>query len=80
MGRDELDELGAVGSVELEGGGLGYVEPIYLQPLCVQCHGESVAPEVASALLAAYPDDKARDYRVGDFRGLFWAEVPALER
>lgn len=56
-------------------GGLGYVEPIYMQPMCLACHGESLAPEVAAALAERYPTDAATGYREGDFRGLFWVEL-----
>jgi hypothetical protein len=63
-------------TMELDGGGLGYVEPIYVQPLCLKCHGEPEAG-VAKVLDAKYPQDKARGYQVGEYRGIFWAEVPA---
>ena len=36
--------------VELPGDREGYVEPILTQPLCLACHGESVAPEVAAVI------------------------------
>ena len=29
---------------------VGYIEPIYLQPLCVTCHGKVIAPEVEAML------------------------------
>jgi hypothetical protein len=56
-------------------GRVGYVEPILVQPLCLVCHGETLAPEVAARLDALYPEDRARGFRAGDFRGLFWAEL-----
>jgi hypothetical protein len=57
----------------------GYVEPILLQPLCVTCHGESLAPDVAARIRELYPDDRAVGYRVGDLRGVFWAEFPQAD-
>jgi hypothetical protein len=54
---------------------VGYVEPIFVQPLCVTCHGDPVAPALAAKLDAAYPSDAARGYVAGDFRGVFWAEL-----
>lgn len=60
-------------------GELGWVAPIKLGSMCVNCHGpaESLAPEVASALTEKYPEDKATGYAEGDLRGWFWVEVPA---
>ena len=58
---------------------LGYVEPIPLQPLCLTCHGETLAPDVASRIAALYPDDRAVGFAVGDLRGVFWIEFPAGE-
>ena len=55
----------------------GYVEPIVTQPLCVTCHGEAIAPEVASLLAELYPNDRAVGFRPGDLRGVFWVEFPA---
>jgi hypothetical protein len=52
----------------------GYVEPIILQPLCVTCHGDNLAPELASRIRDLYPTDRAIGYQVGDLRGVFWAE------
>ena len=59
--------------VRLPDGATGYVEPIYVQPLCLVCHGETVAPAVSRKLAELYPEDLARGYREGDFRGVFWA-------
>ncbi len=64
-------------TADLPGGGLGYVEPIAVGPLCLQCHGTDLAPGVQAELAAKYPDDHATGYAAGDFRGVFWAEVPA---
>jgi hypothetical protein len=60
--------------VRLPGGGVGYAEPIVVQPLCVACHGEALAPALRERLAERYPSDRATGYRVGDFRGLFYAE------
>lgn len=57
----------------------GYVEPIVLQPLCLTCHGDSLAPEVAARIRELYPADRAVGYQVGDLRGVFWTEFPPLE-
>jgi hypothetical protein len=63
-------------AVDLGDGRAGYVEPIVVQPLCLACHGETLAPDVAAKIDALYPADQARGFREGDFRGLLWAELP----
>ena len=55
---------------------MGYVEPIVMQPMCLTCHGESLAPEIAARISEVYPDDQATGFKVGDFRGVFWVEFP----
>jgi hypothetical protein len=61
-------------AVALPTGGIGYVEPIVTQPLCLACHGEALAPAVRARLAAQYPADAATGFRTGDFRGVFWVE------
>ena len=61
--------------VSLAGNRYGYVEPIKLAPLCLSCHGETLAPAVATRIADAYPDDRATGFEVGDLRGWMWAEV-----
>jgi hypothetical protein len=69
---------GGFRTVRLGGGRVGYAEPIYVQPLCLTCHGTDLAPSVAERIRAAYPDDEATGFALGEFRGLFWVElVPA---
>jgi len=65
--------------VRLEGGGIGYVEPIYVKPMCLACHGKTISSDVASRLDEHYPTDRARDFEEGDFRGLFWVEFADTE-
>lgn len=54
---------------------VGYVEPIYVQPLCVTCHGSTLSPELAAKLEELYPEDQATGYEAGDLRGVFWVEL-----
>jgi hypothetical protein len=74
--RSAPPEPGAWRSVDLVERGSGYVEPIYLQPLCASCHGEAVEPALLEQIRALYPSDQAVGFRVGELRGLFWAVVP----
>lgn len=61
----------------LENGRMGYVEPLATAPMCLACHGESIAPAVAAKLAALYPEDRATGFRAGELRGLAWVEVDA---
>ncbi len=58
----------------LASGWIGYVEPIYVAPMCLTCHGETIAPQLQARLRALYPQDRATGFRAGDFRGVFWVE------
>lgn len=61
----------------LEDGRVRYMSAIVMQPPCLACHGESLAPQVAEAIDLLYPEDEARGYRAGDFRGAFTITWPA---
>jgi hypothetical protein len=63
--------------VSLEGGRVGYVETITTKPMCLGCHGSEIRPEVATRIASRYPNDHARGFADGDFRGIFWAELPS---
>jgi hypothetical protein len=60
--------------VRLDNGGVGYVEPIFVKPICLVCHGSDLSPSLESRLDEHYPRDSARGFEAGDFRGLFWVE------
>lgn len=61
-------------AIDLADGRAGYVEPIMVQPLCLACHGETLAEDVAARIATLYPEDQATGFSVGDFRGVFWVE------
>lgn len=65
--------------VSLPDGRRGYAEAIWIGAPCLTCHGDNLAPSIADKLRERYPDDAARGFRAGEFRGVFWAEleVPA---
>jgi len=60
-------------------GSLGVVLPIRLAPNCLACHGSEsdIAPATRDALAAAFPDDHATGFAIGEVRGWFWVETPA---
>ncbi len=61
--------------VTLPDGVVGYAEPIWTAAPCLVCHGKTVAPGLEAKLKATYPNDAALGFELGDFRGVFWAEV-----
>ena len=63
-------------AVELAENRWGYVEPIMVQPLCLNCHGSELAPDVAAQVSELYPEDRATGFEAGDLRGVFWLEFP----
>lgn len=66
-------------TVELDGGALGYAEPIRTQPLCLDCHGTELPEPVRTQLAELYPQDRATGFAEGELRGLFWAVVPPAQ-
>jgi hypothetical protein len=55
----------------------GYVEPITIKPLCLACHGDNLAPDVAAQIQVMYPEDEATGFELDDLRGVYWVEYPA---
>lgn len=54
-----------------EGQEFRFMKAIPTGGLCLQCHGQTIAPDVAEKLASLYPDDKATGYSIGDIRGAF---------
>jgi len=48
-----------------------YMRAIPTKPMCTTCHGTSIAPDVAAAIRARYPNDAATGFAPGDLRGAF---------
>jgi hypothetical protein len=44
--------------------------------ICLACHGESISPDVATAIREAYPQDQATGFSLGDIRGAFTLSKP----
>ena len=49
-----------------------YLEPLFVQPMCLSCHGTAVTGSVKAEIKKRYPNDKATGFKVGDFRGFIW--------
>ncbi len=58
----------------------GYLQPIFVQPICLKCHGRYLTAEVKEAIQASYPKDQAVDFDLGDFRGLLWLEMRSSQK
>ncbi len=76
-----LNHLEATGKQEyfevLPNGGARYLKAIPTGPVCITCHGETLAPAIAEQLEEAYPHDRATGFSVGDLRGAFSVAWPA---
>ncbi|MBX3045354.1 MAG: DUF3365 domain-containing protein [Candidatus Kapabacteria bacterium] len=51
-----------------------YVRPIYIQGLCLNCHGSvgsTLSNDNYDVIKKLYPDDNAADYKSGDLRGMW---------
>jgi hypothetical protein len=54
-----------------------YMRAIPMEGLCVTCHGKALAPEIAAAIAAQYPDDQATGFEPGQLRGAFSVTWPS---
>jgi len=48
-----------------------YMQAIETKQVCLLCHGENIAPEVAGKIKQLYPSDTATGFKLGDIRGSF---------
>lgn len=53
-----------------------FMKAIGTEPLCLNCHGKEITPEVAAKLDGLYPQDQARGFSAGDIRGAFTVKKP----
>ena len=53
-----------------------YMKAIPTVALCLNCHGETLSPEVAAKLKELYPNDQAHGFKEGDLRGAFTIAKP----
>ncbi len=71
-------EIGEVAEWRTERGGrvYRYMRPIKIaMPLCLECHGAQIKPEVRRLIRERYPNDKATGYQLGDLRGAFSVKI-----
>ena len=48
-----------------------FMQAIETKGVCLACHGENIAPEVAEKIAQLYPNDQAIGFKLGDIRGAF---------
>jgi len=51
-----------------------YLEPLFVQPMCLSCHGNSISKPVQEKITSLYPDDQATGFKAGQFRGFIWVK------
>jgi len=63
------------GSKVIDGKKVGYY-PIMTNQMCMQCHGSGaeITPETKDKISKYYPEDKAKDYKPNEIRGLWVVE------
>jgi hypothetical protein len=54
-----------------------YMRAIPTDALCLTCHGQAIAPELAAAIARDYPQDQATGFEQGQLRGAFSVVWPA---
>ncbi len=53
-----------------------FMKAIPTGKVCLQCHGQNISDDLVAVLDANYPNDMARDYKLGDIRGAFTITQP----
>jgi len=48
-----------------------YMQAIETKPICLVCHGETIAPMLTNKIKELYPQDTATGFKLGDIRGAF---------
>ena len=55
-----------------------YYKPLKVKAVCLTCHGEKkyIDENIYKKIKSIYPNDKAINYKVGDFRGVIRVSIP----
>jgi hypothetical protein len=62
-------------TIKIDNHTTGHIKPIMTDGVCLTCHGQSITPEVATAIQKLYPKDSATGFSLGEIRGFIFAEV-----
>lgn len=49
-----------------------YLEPLFVEAKCLLCHGDKIGQLVSDKIKSLYPEDQARGFKLGEFRGFIW--------
>lgn len=63
-----------IADIKLSNGKKGLLKPIYINGVCLKCHGGNIEKNLAQKIKKLYPHDKATNYKMNELRGFFWAE------
>ena len=61
----------AIAYSEIIGDNFRFMKAQGVGGVCLNCHGESIQPDVIKLILEHYPDDAATGYSLGQIRGAF---------
>lgn len=50
--------------------GTTFAKPLMMDAVCLLCHGENLAPNIAASINRYYPNDQATGFRLGELRGI----------
>lgn len=50
--------------------GTTFAKPLMMDAVCLLCHGENLAPNIAASIKRYYPNDQATGFRLGELRGI----------
>lgn len=69
---ESMDQLVISKTIEVNGDKeLRFAKAIGTAPVCLNCHGEKITPQVLQILKQKYPKDRAVNYKLGELRGAF---------
>jgi hypothetical protein len=57
-----------------------YLRAIVMQPVCLACHGATLAPDLATVIAREYPQDAATGFETGQLRGAVTVRWPATRQ
>ena len=53
-----------------------YYKPLYVGKKCLNCHSDTMGDDVKAVLSKKYPEDKAGNMKLGDFRAAIRIQIP----
>ncbi len=70
----QFEKEGPSTKIILTQGEVHFIKPIFMQAMCLNCHGipnEQILPETLEKIRDSYPADQATGYAEGDLRGIW---------